>query len=148
HWSTSECAAAANEAGAPSTAKEPTRINLSADALFAYAKSGPADILADGRAELESIATQLKASRNADIQVIGYTDRIGSDAENLALSQRRADTVRDFLVSNGIAAGSIVARGAGESSPATPCSDSLGNKELVACLQPDRRVELLIDSLQ
>jgi OmpA-OmpF porin, OOP family len=149
HWSTDECAAITEEPAlqVPAAAKEPVRINLSGDALFAYSRSGPADILAGGRAELAAIVAKLKSSQEANIQVIGYTDRIGSDSANLALSQRRAETVRDFLIANGIAGGSIVARGAGESSPIAQCSDSLRDRELVDCLQPDRRVELLISAL-
>lgn len=151
HWSPAACAGVLAESAAPAAppvaAKEPTRISLSGDALFAYSKSGLQDILAEGRAQLAAIVARLKSADAASIQVVGYTDRIGSDSENLALSQRRADTVREFLVRNGIAADSIVARGAGESGSVTQCPDSLDKQELVACLQPDRRVELIVSAL-
>lgn len=153
HWSPADCAGVLAESAAPVApvapvaAKEPTRINLSGDALFAFSKSGLQDILAEGRAQLAAIVVRLKSADAARIQVVGYTDRIGSDSENLALSQRRADTVREFLVRNGVAADSVVARGAGESGSVTQCPDSLGKQELVACLQPDRRVELVVSAL-
>lgn len=152
HWLPAGCAGVLAEreaqvaAPAPAAAKAPTRFNLSGDALFAYSKSGLQDILEDGRTQLAAIVVQLKSANAANIQVVGYTDRIGSDAANLALSQRRAETVREFLVRGGVAADSIVARGAGESGTVTQCPDSLAKQELVACLQPDRRVELVVSA--
>lgn len=150
HWLPAACAAVLAEPAPPAAAvaeKEPTRINLSGDALFAYSKSGLQDMLEDGRALLAAIAERLKSANAVSIQVVGYTDRIGSDSENLVLSQRRAETVREFLVRSGVAAGSISARGAGESGSVTQCPDSLVKQELVACLQPDRRVELVVSAL-
>lgn len=156
HWLPSGCATVLDEQAAPPPAaapvadvvsKEPARISLSGDALFAYSRSGLQDILEDGRAQLDAIAGQLKSARATRIQVIGYTDRIGNSSANLALSLRRANTVREYLVRNGISAGSIVARGAGESATVTKCPDSLSRPALVACLQPDRRVELVVSYL-
>lgn len=146
HWSPAGCADML-EKKAP-LAQGPKRFELSADALFAFARSGLDDIQPKGRTELASIADQLKASKDTIIEVIGHTDRIGSEADNLALSQRRAQTVREFLIQNGVAADGLGAHGVGESEPVKQCSDSLPHDELVACLQPNRRVEVVVMGLQ
>jgi len=65
----------------------------------------------------------------------GYTDSIGSDAYNLKLSQRRADTVRNALIKKGIPADRVTAKGYGEASPAASNSTKAGRAE-------NRRVEL------
>ena len=62
----------------------------------------------------------------------------------MALSQRRAQTVANYLSSRGVPASVISAQGAGESQPAVECSDKLGRSELIACLQPNRRVEIQV----
>ena len=124
------------------------RFELSADALFAFGGSDLRDVQPQGRTELTAIAGQLKDAKAAIIQVVGHTDRIGSEADNQALSQRRAQTVREFLIQNGVAAGSLTAVGVGESQPVKQCSDSLPHGELVTCLQPNRRVEVVVMGLQ
>lgn len=120
------------------------RFQLSADALFAFAGSDLKDIQPQGRTELMAIAGKLKNSKATVIQVIGHTDRIGSEANNQVLSQRRAQTVREFLIQNGVAADGLTALGVGESQPVKQCSDSLPRAELVSCLQPNRRVEVVV----
>lgn len=117
------------------------RINLSADALFAFAKSGPNDILPKGREELAAVAAQLKDAGHVSITVVGHTDRIGSEAANLVLSQRRAATVREYLVGQGVAESDIVAEGRGELEPVKDCEDQ-ARMALIACLAPNRRVEI------
>ena len=127
---------------------EPERFELSTDALFAFGRSDLEDIQPQGREALVAIASQLKEARATIIQVVGHTDRIGSDADNQALSQRRAQTVREFLIQNGVAADGLSAHGVGESEPVKQCPDSLSHSELVACLQPNRRVEVLVMGFQ
>jgi len=67
----------------------------------------------------------------------GHTDSTGSDSYNQELSQRRAEAVRNFLVSNGITGDRIVARGYGESYPVTVNTTEAGR-------QQNRRVEVVI----
>ncbi len=75
--------------------------------------------------------------------MIGHTDRIGSADANQLLSQRRADTIRALLVSNGVPADSIIAVGKGKAEPVTTsCTDALARPALVECLTSDRRVEV------
>lgn len=146
HWSPAGCADLLKEKEGPGTAVK--RFDLSADALFAFAKSGREDMLPGGRDELEKVADALKASKAAVVQVIGHTDRIGSQESNLALSQRRAETVRAILVENGVPAKGLSAHGAGESESVKQCDDAQPHEQLVACLQPNRRVEVVVMALQ
>jgi OmpA-OmpF porin, OOP family len=82
------------------------------------------------------------------IIAVGYTDRIGSDAYNLKLSQRRAQAVKDYLVTKGIEPNRVYTEGKGEANPVKQCADPSPKGEvksraqLIACLQPNRRVEV------
>lgn len=59
----------------------------------------------------------LKEWGDVKVEVAGHTDSVGSDRYNMGLSQRRANTVRNYLISKGIAADRLVAKGYGESQP-------------------------------
>jgi len=146
HWDGPACMALANRGSDTPAALD--RFELSTDALFAFAKSGPDDILPGGREELEKVAAALKSSKAAVVQVIGHTDRIGSHEDNQDLSQRRAATVRDFLVGSGLPADGVSAHGVGETEPVKQCDDAQPREALVACLQPNRRVEVVVKGLQ
>ena len=78
------------------------------------------------------------------ILAVGHTDRIGSDSYNKALSERRATSVKNYLVSKGIDAKRIYTEGKGESQPVTgtACDNVNERSALISCLQPDRRVEV------
>lgn len=143
HWLPAGCADVLAEPAAPvaPAAAAQTRFNLSADALFAFGKYGTNDILPNGREELAAIATKLKNGSKVSIAVIGHTDRIGSDAANQLLSERRAQTVRGYLVQQGVSAAGITAEGRGESEPTIQC-DEQDRAALIACLTPNRRVEI------
>lgn len=75
------------------------------------------------------------------IVVTGYTDRLGTDAYNQKLSQQRAATVADYLKSSGVA-GPIEQRGMGKANEIEPCTGVKGEKKLIACLAPNRRVTI------
>lgn len=82
------------------------------------------------------------------IEAVGHADRIGPAAYNRALSQRRADAVRDYLVRNKVDPGLVNTGAKGELEPASGdgCVDMgperRANRGLVQCLQPDRRVDV------
>lgn len=119
-------------------------MRLSADALFAFDRSSLADVLPGGHAEIRHVAANLRRADFGHVEVRGYTDRIGSAAHNLQLSQRRADSIKALLVEQGIPASRIDAIGFGMQDPITThCPDSLARDALIACLQPDRRVEIV-----
>ena len=118
---------------------QPRRVTFSADALFDFDK---ATIKPAGMRELDKFVADLRGTNFDVITVTGHTDRIGSDAYNMALSTRRADTVKSYLVSSaGLPSGKITARGAGETNPITKPADCKGARPAqIVCLQPDRRV--------
>ncbi|MDP3825856.1 MAG: OmpA family protein, partial [Polaromonas sp.] len=78
---------------------------------------------------------------SGNVTVTGYTDRLGSDAYNLKLSQQRAEAVRNYLTSKGVAANRLTAVGKGESNPVVTCNDRK-RTDLINCLAPNRRVEV------
>lgn len=111
-----------------------TIITLSGSLLFA---SNQATLLPDARARLDQVAEVLLTTRERDITVEGHTDSQGSDADNIALSQRRADAVRDYLVQQGYGADLIQAHGLGEGTPIADNGDAEGRAN-------NRRVEIII----
>ncbi|WP_158752679.1 OmpA family protein [Dyella sp. S184] len=114
-------------------------MRLASDALFDFNR---AELKAQGREQLDDLLQKIRsASQVEDILVIGYTDRIGSDSYNLALSQRRADAVRNYLVAGGVPTTAIRVDGRGKADPVVQCSNAV-RPELIACLAPNRRVEL------
>ncbi len=119
----------------------PQTVNLSADTLFAFNKS---TLKPAGKTTLNDLVRDLNAAKYDKIQVIGHTDRIGSDAYNLKLSERRADSVKDYLVDKGVPANLVSAKGVGKADPVTKPGECAGRKspKVIACLQPDRRVEV------
>lgn len=152
HWKNPACAAylrphvSAVVRPVPVIAAAPQRFKVAADALFAFDKSGTADMLPEGRGQLDALVEQLKGQykRFDTVTVIGHTDRLGSDAYNQALSIARAVTVRDYLIARGLPQPALRAYGVGKTQAVAQCADSLPRQQLIACLQPNRRVELEI----
>ena len=127
----------------PAPPPPPRRVSFSADTLFAFDRS---EIRPQGKVALDQFAHELGGTRFDAITVEGHTDRLGSQAYNQKLSVRRAEAVKGYLVSNGgVDATRISAVGMGESQPVTKAEDCRGSKpnaKLIACLQPDRRVDV------
>jgi OOP family OmpA-OmpF porin len=119
-------------------------IRMRGDLLFAFDRSGPNDLLPGGIRELDRVVTEMRASTsNERIEVVGYTDRLGSKDYNQRLSEARAETVRKYFASRGFAASRLNASGRGMEAPLVECHQS-EHKALVDCLAPNRRVELVI----
>lgn len=122
---------------------ERRRVSFSADSLFAFDQWV---VRPEGKAALDTFTTDLKGTQYVVINVEGHSDRLGSPPYNQKLSLKRADSVKDYLVTHGgLDANKISAVGKGESEPVTKATDCKGNKRnasLIACLQPDRRVEV------
>lgn len=104
------------------------------DVLFS---SGRAELKAGSAANLDRLAAALQNTPDRQIDIAGYTDSQGDDAMNMALSQRRADTVSDYLVSHGVASQRISAIGKGEAFP-------VAGNEIPAGRQLNRRVEVTV----
>jgi OOP family OmpA-OmpF porin len=96
----------------------------------------------EAQAILDSDAMAIvKHHPNASFEVAGHTDAVGSDAYNLALSQRRASNVRAYLVQQGVEPSRMTAVGYGESQPVADNSTEAGRAE-------NRRVELRITEMR
>jgi len=121
----------------------PRRVSFAAETLFGF---DAVALRPEGKAALDGFGRELENTRYEAIRVEGHTDRLGSDAYNQTLSTRRAETVKSYLVTTGkVDASRITAQGMGESQPATAagaCPDSMGRTARIACLQPDRRVDV------
>lgn len=119
----------------------PQKMSFSADALFAFDKS---ELKPEGRLMLDGLVRQLNGAAYDVILVTGHADRFGSVGYNQKLSERRANAVKDYLASNNIPASRIDAKGKGEMEPVTKIGDCKGAKsaKVIACLQPDRRVDV------
>jgi len=85
-----------------------------------YFQNNKSDIVARYAAMLDALAAVMLKNPGLNIEIQGYTDSIGSEAYNKELSQRRADTVKAYLVSKGIDAARIKSMGYGESRAVAP----------------------------
>ena len=124
------------------------KATLGADGLFRFDRSAEADLLPEGRVRVEKLASDLRGHAFDRIVVTGHTDRLGSSAYNDALSLARAQTVRQLLMQNGVDAARVHAEVKGEREPVTHCAATARTPELMACLQPDRRVEIEVIGLR
>jgi outer membrane protein OmpA-like peptidoglycan-associated protein len=119
-----------------STRSEPRGliVTLNGGILF---DTGKTALKPGAKSTLSKIAKQLQTDPSLKIAVEGHTDNVGTTATNQALSEKRANAVRDYLVSAGISADHITADGKGEESP-------IATNKTAAGRQQNRRVELVI----
>lgn len=119
----------------------PQKMSFSADALFAFDK---AELQPEGKAMLDDFVRQLSRATYDTISAIGHADRFGSADYNQMLSVRRANAVKDYLISRDILASRIEAAGKGKSHPVSKAGECAGTirASVIACLQPDRRVDI------
>ena len=115
------------------------KVTYQADALFDFDK---AILKPAGKAKLDDLASKIGDLNLEVVVATGYTDRIGSDKYNDRLSLRRAQAVKAYLVSKGIEANRIYTEGKGKRNPVTTGCNQKNRKQLIACLAPDRRVEV------
>lgn len=116
--------------------------SLSAGLLFPFNGS---TLSAEGKKAVADVVASSNNLQNTEYAVYGYTDRIGSDAYNNKLSQKRADAVAQALQDNGV--NNLAAtEGRGKASPVTgnKCDSVKGRKAVIDCLAPDRRVEIVV----
>lgn len=105
------------------------------DVLFAFNQS---ELTPTAKSQLDSIMGKLEDADVVSIKVVGFTDSVGSDAYNQALSQRRASSVAEYLLSQGVAPNKITSEGKGESQPVADNETDEGRAK-------NRRVELHIN---
>ncbi|MHB8353058.1 MAG: OmpA family protein [Burkholderiales bacterium] len=127
----------------PPPVRVPKKVTFTADSLFGFDKSA---VKPEGKQALDKFASDLKGTDYKVITVTGHTDRIGKHDYNTKLSMRRAEAVKTYLVASaGISADKITAKGMDGSDPVTKpgeCKGTKVTKELITCLQPDRRVDV------
>ena len=93
-------------------------ITLGADAYFDFDK---ATLKPNGRAKLDKLASDLRrVSSVSSIVVVGHTDSKGTDAYNLRLGQRRADSVASYLTAKGVPGSLFTTRSMGKAEPVAP----------------------------
>jgi outer membrane protein OmpA-like peptidoglycan-associated protein len=109
-------------------------VTLNGGILF---DTGKTALKPGAKSTLSKIAKQLQTDPSLKIAVEGHTDNVGSTATNQSLSEKRANAVRDYLVSAGISGDHITADGKGEESP-------IATNKTAAGRQQNRRVELVI----
>jgi OOP family OmpA-OmpF porin len=118
------------------------KITLASKALFDFDKSV---LKPEGMRAIDTeIIAKLKDVQKLELVLVtGHTDPIGTQAYNQKLSERRADAVRNYLVSKGVAKDKIETLGMGKTQPIPGLVCKQKNfKERVACYAPDRRVEV------
>ena len=117
------------------------KVTVAADALFDFNK---ATLRPAGKAKLDEVVAMSKQIKLEVIIAVGHTDRIGSDAYNQKLSERRAASVKSYLVSKGVEANRVYTEGKGKKNPVTKPDQCPGakSKKVIECLQPDRRVDI------
>lgn len=134
---------AATPAPAPVPKPAAQKVTLSADALFDFDK---AILRSEGKGKLDKLVEDMKGINLEVIIATGHADRFGTDAYNQKLSEKRAAAVKTYLVGKGVDANRVFAEGKGETQPVTKPGDCKGpkSKKVIACLQPDRRVDIEI----
>ncbi|RNI34885.1 OmpA family protein [Hanamia caeni] len=113
---------------------EGIKVEFNEKILFAFSKS---DLSDSAKMNLDKLATALKNYPNTNIEIQGHTDSRGTEEYNMGLSLRRANAVRDYLVSQGIDGSRMTVKGYGESAPAYSNDTPEG-------MAQNRRVEFLI----
>ncbi|HEY4356157.1 MAG TPA: OmpA family protein, partial [Acidobacteriaceae bacterium] len=108
-------------------------VNMS-DVLFDTAKY---TLKPDTQVRLAKVATILQLYPGLKVQVEGYTDSVGGDEYNQKLSENRAKSVSDFLITNGVPAGNVSSAGYGKNKPVADNSTAAGRAQ-------NRRVNLVV----
>ena len=126
--------------------KKPAVVTLSATELFGFDQ---ATLTPAARTQLDNeiVAKARDLASVSHVQIDGHADRIGSHPYNQRLSERRAEAVRNYLVSKGFDRSSIDTLGFGKTNPVKSCPGQLTPKTraaLIECLAPNRRVVLTV----
>jgi OOP family OmpA-OmpF porin len=129
-------------APAPAPAK-PRQLTFSANDLFDF---NSATLKPNAKLNLDQTVVQpVKGMKSLSfVKVGGHTDRLGTARYNQALSEKRAEAVKAYLVSQGVEGGKIQTAGHGAAQPVVTCNQK-ARKALIDCLAPNRRVVVEIE---
>jgi len=124
----------------------PGAASLTQEERTVYFDFNKSTLTPEARRRLTALVKKIKASGPVlNLEVVGFADRIGTPTYNEKLSKKRAETVHSFLVAHGLVHSNVgQTRWLGDTEPKTDCPASLPRKKLIACLKPDRRVEVEI----
>ena len=122
------------------------KIIFSTDVIFAFNRSTPEPF---ALSRLDELAKHKMTADTLEMVVlVGHTDRLRSDGHlerNTLLSVQRAESIKQYLISQGIPADKIRATGVGSAQPIVQCSTKMSKQKQVICLQPTRRVEIILN---
>lgn len=104
-------------------------------------EAGEYGILSFYRNRLDDLSVTLKEHPDVKVEIVGHSDALGQEARNKALSLKRAEVVKDYLVEKGIDAARITAKGMSDTQPVAPNTTSVGR-------QKNRRVEVFFSNNQ
>lgn len=130
-------------------AKATEKVTLQGDAVFQYGKGDEKSMLPGGKQRLDELADKIMAMEKdmiASIAVVGHADRLGTPEGNMKISEKRAATVMNYLVRRGVDASLLQSSGKGDAEPTAQCPGAKPNKALLACLSPNRRVDVIINT--
>lgn len=128
-------------------APPPNHLTLDGETYFEFNKSNLTPL---GREQLDKMLAGLSETQYETIAITGHTDRLGTDTYNRKLSERRALEVKRYLSKKGVDANKIQTKWVGSAEPQTVpgACEGMNRKETIACLAPDRRVELEVVGMQ
>lgn len=113
-------------------------LDENSDVRFEYNKS---DLTPSAKTNLDKLVTIFNEYPDTNLMIAGYTDGIGSEAYNLTLSEKRANSVKDYLISRGISPSRLTSKGFGKADP-------IATNETDAGRAQNRRVEFYITANQ
>lgn len=151
YWKPNGCQSSsvvATEHTATAVKTEPSRdlrFTMPLNVLFYFNKSGIDYLRPEGKEQLTVFAQNvLDYGEPVDIDIVGYTDRIGVESYNQRLSKKRADTVKRYLAALGLPEEYMTSRGLGASEAQIECEKRMPKDKLTSCLSTDRRVTITI----
>ncbi|MBX9795107.1 MAG: OmpA family protein [Burkholderiaceae bacterium] len=121
-------------AAAPAVVPAPVseKVTFAADAFFDFDKSV---LKSEGKAKLDDVVSKLGSINLEVIIAVGHTDSVGTDAYNQALSVRRSEAVKSYLIGKGVDKNRVYTEGKGEKQPVADNKTSDGRAK-------NRRVEI------
>ena len=124
----------------------PRKVTLEARTTFDFDK---AVLKPEGKKQLDELVNKLSDVRVDKITVVGHADSIGTRKYNLKLSQKRADTVKAYLINKGLEVNVITTEAKGDTQPIVSPKQCKGSKKKrIVCLAPNRRMELELNGIQ
>jgi outer membrane protein OmpA-like peptidoglycan-associated protein len=122
---------------------EPFKVNVKFEAARTYTLDnvhfdfGKATLRPESFAELEELVHYLKNKDQIKVEIGGHTDNVGKEADNLKLSQQRADAIRNYILKKGIQPARVIAKGYGAAEPVADNDNEEGR-------QLNRRTEVRV----